>query len=160
MSKTGHEIEEYIDHVVFPVTKEELINGLLAGNAPGRIVAIVERLPQPRYETREQLLTDIEEVSRVHAHEVAQARTYEDFLAVVLRHVGDIQHTTKEAYNRVVAHVIHTARHQGILDENTARQMEQRLEAAFAELREPMTEVYDYEAPIDPRDDLPRLREE
>ena len=29
------------------------------------------------------------EVSRVHAREVATARSYDDFLAVVLKHVGD-----------------------------------------------------------------------
>lgn len=159
MAETQHEVEAYVEHIVFPTTKEELINGLLTGGAPGRMVALVERLPQQYYDSRRHLRQDLEEVSRVHAREVAPARTYDDFLAVVLRHVGDVRHTTKEAFNRVVAHVIHIAEQQGTLDSAGARAMQQRLEAAFADLRGTMSEVYDYRAPIDPRDDLPEVRD-
>ena len=156
MTQTQHEVEAYAAHVVFPATKEELINGLLARGAPGRMVALVERLPGDRYASQQHLREDLEEISRLHAREVAPARTYDDFLAVVLRHVGDIRHTTKERFNRVVAHVIHIAEQHDILDRAGAEQMQQRLEAAFADLRGTMSEVYDTRAPINPRDDLPR----
>jgi Protein of unknown function (DUF2795) len=159
MADAEHEVEAYVSHIAFPATKEELINGLLVKNAPGRMVALVERLPQARYESRRHLREDLEEISRVHASEVAPARTYDDFLAVVLRHVGDVGHTTKEAYNRVVEHVIRIAQRQGTLDSDAASAMQQRLEAAFADLRGTMSEVYDYQAPIDPRGDLPRTQD-
>lgn len=158
MTDAQHEVEEYISHVLFPAGKEELINGLLVRDAPARMVALVERLPRSRYEHRRELRADLEEVSRVHANEVAKARTEEDFLAVVLRHVGDVRHTTKEAYNRVVAHVIHIAQQQGTLSGPDARAMEQHLDAAFADLRGSMSEVYDDRAPTDPRRDLPRTQ--
>jgi hypothetical protein len=157
---TQHEVEDYISHVVFPATKEELINGLLVNNAPARMVALVERLPRDRYLHRQELRTDLEEVSRVHAAEVVQAQTYEDFLAVVLRHVGDVRHVTKEAYNRVVDHVIHIAERQGTLDARAARKMRERLDAEYAELRGSMSDVYDYQAPINPRADLPKFSED
>jgi hypothetical protein len=158
MADAQHEVEAYVSHIAFPASKEELINGLLVRNAPARMVALVERLPQSRYDSREQLRADLEEVSRVHAREVRVARTYDEFLAVVLRHVGDVRHTTKDAYNRVVEHVIHIAERQGTLDSAEARGMEQRLEAAFADLRGTMSEVYDDRAPIDPHRDLPRTQ--
>jgi len=156
MTETEHEVEAYVSHLDFPVTKEELINGLLVRDAPGRMVALVERLPQDRYDTRRQLRQDLEGVSQVHAREVAGARTYDEFLAVVLRNVGDIRHTSKESYNRVVAHVIHLAGRQGTLNQAESHAMQQRLEAAFADLRGTMTDVYDYRAPVDPYADLPR----
>ncbi|HEX6509081.1 MAG TPA: DUF2795 domain-containing protein [Chloroflexota bacterium] len=156
MTETEHEVEEYVSHIVFPATKEELVNGLLVRNAPARMVALVERLPQTRYDSRPHLRQDLDEVSRVHAREVAPARTYDDFLAVVLRHVGDVRHTTKESYNRVVEHVIHIAQQQRTLSNAEARTMQLRLDAAFADLRGSMTEVYDNSAPIDPHRDLPR----
>jgi hypothetical protein len=158
MADAQHEVEAYVSHIAFPASKEELINGLLVRNAPARMVALVERLPQSRYDSREQLRADLEEVSRVHAREVREARTYDEFLAVVLRHVGDVRHTTKDAYNRVVEHVIHIAERQGTLDSAEARAMHQRLEAAFADLRGTMSEVYDDRAPIDPHRDLPRTQ--
>jgi hypothetical protein len=157
MAATQHEVEAYVANVIFPTTKEELINGLLSNDAPGRMVALVERLPDDRYKSLGDLLRDLEEVSKIHAREVASARTYEDFLAVVLRHVGDVQHSTKDAFNRVVAHVIQVAERQGTLKGAPAREVEQRLMAAFADLRGTMSEVYDDQAPIDPRDDLPRV---
>ena len=157
MADTQNEVAEYAATVAFPITKEELINGLLAKEAPGRMVALVERLPERRYRSLQRLLDDLAEVSHVHAREVAPARTYDDFLAAVLRHVGDVGHATKESYNRVVAHVIASAEHQGILDEAAARRMQERLEAAFADLRGTMSDVYDEAAPIDPLDDLPRF---
>jgi hypothetical protein len=159
MAETEHEVEAYMSHIVFPASKEELINGLLVRNAPARMVALVERLPQARYDSRHHLRQDLEEVSRVHAREVGAARTYDEFLAVVLRHVGDVHHATKEAYNRVVEHVIHIAQQQGTLDRAESRTMQARLEAAFADLRGTMSEVYDYQAPIDPHGDLPRTRD-
>jgi hypothetical protein len=157
MAATQHEVEAYVANVIFPTTKEELINGLLSNDAPGRMVALVERLPNDRYKSLADLLQDLEEVSKVHAREVASARTYEDFLAVVIRHVGDVQHSTKDAFNRVVAHVIQVAERQGTISGAGARELEQRLVAAFADLRGTMSEVYDEQAPIDPRDDLPRV---
>src|SRR5438270_5367885 len=113
-----HEIEKYTSYIVFPVTKEELINGLLVAGAPGRAIALVERLLRDRYDDRQQLKEDLREVSRVHAREVAQASTYDEYLGVVLRHVGDVRHATKEAYNRIVEHVIHTAQYQRKLDKH------------------------------------------
>jgi hypothetical protein len=157
MAQTQHEVEAYAAHVVFPATKEELINGLLARGAPGRMVALVDRLPGDRYDSLRQVREDLEEISKVHAREVAPARTYEDFLAVVVRHVGDIRHVTKDRFNRVVAHVIHIAEQQGTLDRTGAEAMRQRLEAAFADLRGTMSEVYDFNAPINPGEDLPRV---
>jgi hypothetical protein len=159
MAEAQHEVEEYVAHLEFPVTKEELINGLLATSAPGRMVALVERLPAHDYHSRQELRRDLEEVSRVHAREVALAHTYDDFLAVVIRHVGDMRHTTKDAFNRVVAHVVHIAELQGTLDSAGAQQMQQRLEAAFADLRGTMSEVFDDQAPVDPLEDLPKVRD-
>jgi hypothetical protein len=159
MANAQHEVESYISHIVFPASKEELINGLLVRDAPARMVALVERLPRDRYEHRAQLREDLEEVSRVHAREVRAARTYDDFLAVVLRHVGDVRHTTKEAYNRVVEHVIHIAQQQGTLSGPEAREMQIRLDAAFADLRGTMSSVYDDLAPIDPHGDLPKTQD-
>jgi AcrR family transcriptional regulator len=158
MPDTQHEVEAYVSHITFPASKEELINGLLVRDAPARMVALVERLPRDRYDSRHQLREDLEEVARVHAREVGTAHTYDEFLAVVLRHVGDVRHTTKEAYNRVVEHVIHLAQQQGTLNGTQARAMQQRLDAAFADLRGTMSEVYDYQAPIDPHGDLPRTQ--
>jgi hypothetical protein len=159
MADTEHEVEAYVSHIAFPVTKEELINGLLVRNAPGRMIALVERLSLDSYDSQQHLRQDLEEVSVVHAREVAQARTYDDFLAVVLQHVGDIRHTTKEAYNRVVAHVIHIAQGQGTLNATDSHAMQQRLEAAFADLRGSMSSVYDDGAPIDPHKDVPRTND-
>ncbi|HEY8686557.1 MAG TPA: hypothetical protein VIO57_13210 [Chloroflexota bacterium] len=160
MAEAEHEVEAYVSNIILPVTKEELINGLLVNDAPGRMVALVERLPQDRYDDHQDLRRDLVEVSHVHAREVAPARSYDDFLAVVIRHVGDVRHATKEAYNGVVEHVVHIAQQQGNLDAESARAMQQRLEAAFAELRGTMTEVEDDRAPIDPRGDLPRTRDQ
>ena len=158
MADAQHEVEAYVSHIAFPASKEELINGLLVRDAPARMVALVERLPGNRYDSRRHLREDLEEVSRVHAREVGTARTYDEFLAVVLRHVGDVRHTTKEAYNRVVEHVIHISQQQGTLIGAEARAMQQRLDAAFADLRGTMSEVYDDRAPIDPHGDLPRTQ--
>ena len=62
------------------------------------MIAVVERLPRDRYDDRQALRRDLEEMAHVHAREVAGARTYDEFLAVVLRHVGDVRHATKDAY--------------------------------------------------------------
>jgi Protein of unknown function (DUF2795) len=159
MAETEHEVEAYLANIDFPVTKEELINGLLVNDAPRRMIALVERLPEDRYDHRQDLRRDVVEVSHVHAREVAPARSYDDFLAVVLRHVGDVRHTTKEEYNRVVEHVIHIAQQQANLDASGGHAMQLRLEAAFADLRGTMTEVYDDRAPIDPHGDLPRTHQ-
>lgn len=156
MADAEHEVEAYVSHIAFPATKEELINGLLVRDAPARMVALVERLARDRYDSREQLRADLHEVANVHAREVAPARSYEDFLKVTLLHVGDVRHTTKEAYNRVVDNVIHIAERQGTLDQAAARAMRLRLDAAYADLRGSMTDVYDDRAPIDPHGDLPR----
>ena len=71
MAEALHEVEEYAADVQFPVSKEELVNGLLAGEAPRRMIALVERLPLASYKDREHLRNDLEEVSRLHAREVA-----------------------------------------------------------------------------------------
>jgi hypothetical protein len=157
MADTQREVEAYVTTLAFPITKEEIINGLLSMEAPGRMVALVEHLPETRYRSLQQILEDVAEVGRVHSKDVASARTYEDFLAVVLRHVGDIRHTTKESFNRVVSQVLAMAEHQHILDEEAARGLEPRLQAAFAERRGSMSEVFDDAAPVDPHDDLPRI---
>ncbi len=157
MADTQHDVEGFLAHVGFPTTKEEIINGLLVGDAPRRMIVLVERLPQDRYESVDGLRRDLEEVSRVHADEVALARSFEDFLALVIRHVGDIQHVTKDAFNRVAAHVVQIAEEQGGLDSSDAQAMLRRLEASYADLRESMSEVYDDRAPVDPRKDLPRV---
>jgi hypothetical protein len=122
------------------------------------MIAVVERLPRDRYDDRHALRRDLEEIAHVHAREVAGARTYDEFLAVVLRHVGDMRHATKDAYNRVVEHVIHIAQQQGTLTSTEARTMQERLDAAFADLRGTMSAVYDERAPIDPHCDLPRAQ--
>jgi hypothetical protein len=158
MVNAQHEVEGYISHIVFPASKEELINGLLVGNAPARMVTLVERLPRDHYENHLRLREDLEEVSRVHAREVRTAHSYDDFQALVLRHVGDVRHTTKDAYNRVVEHVIYTAQQQATLSDVEARTMEQRLDAAFADLRGTMSRVYDDRAPVDPYRDLPQTQ--
>ena len=158
MSTARHEVEEYVEQIVFPVTKEELINGLLFREAPGRLIVLVERLPESHYGDIQALRRDLAEIDRVHADEIAGSHSYEEFLTVVLRHVGDIRHTTKEAYNRVVERVIHIALQQGTLSGSDARTMNLKLIAAFADLRGTMDEVYDDQAPINPRDDLPRTR--
>ena len=115
MPETQHEIERYIEHIAFPVTKEELINGLLVRRAPSRMIAVVERLPRDRYDDRHALRRDLEEIAHVHAREVAGARA-------------------------------------------EARTMQERLDAAFADLRGTMSAVYDERAPIDPHCDLPRAQ--
>lgn len=155
MTDTEQEIEEYVSHIGLPVTKEELVNGLLARNATGRLVGVVERLPRDTYESRDQLLQDLDSLSRVLASEVASATTFEEFLPIVVRHTGDIRYATKDRFNRVVDHVIHLARTSGGLDEKTADSMRDRLEASFADLRGSMTSVTNDAAPIDPWDDLP-----
>jgi hypothetical protein len=94
MPEAQHEVETYVAHIVFPASKEELINGLLVRNAPARMVAL-----------------------------------------------------------------IHLAQQQGTLDRAESRAMKERLEAAFADLRGTMSEVYDYRAPIDPHRDLPRKQD-
>ncbi len=158
MSDSRHEMEDYIEHIAFPVTKEELINGLLLGDAPGRLIALAERLPQARYEHRSNLRQDLTAIDHLHATEIAGAHTYDQLLAVVLHHVGDIRHTTKDSYNRLVDRVIHIAERQGTLSADEARGIALRLIGAFADLRGTMDEVYDDKAPVNPRDDLPRLR--
>jgi hypothetical protein len=158
MSEIRHEVEDYIKQIDFPVTKEELINGLLVRNAPGRLIVLVERLPRDQYDHRQDLRRDLAEIDHFHAREIAQANSYEEFLAVVLEHVGDIRHTTKAAYNRVVERVMYIAVEQGSLRLSDARSMELRLIAAFADLRGTMDEVYDEKAPINPEEDLPRTR--
>ncbi|HEY8287346.1 MAG TPA: hypothetical protein VIJ28_23405 [Chloroflexota bacterium] len=156
MADTQHDIEAFLTLVAFPTTKEELINGLLVRDAPGRMIVLVERLARDSYENSDDLRRDLEEVSRVHADEVAPARTFDDFLALVVRHVGDVQHVTKDAFNRVASHVVQIAEDQGSLDRGGAQQMLLRLDAAFADLRQSMSKVYDDHAPIDPHKDLPR----
>ena len=158
MSETEHEVEGYLRQIVFPVTKEELINGLLAGEAPGRMIVLVERLPRARYDDLSRVRRDLEEIDRVDAREVVGARTYDALLASVLRNVGDIRYATKATYNRVVERVVHLARQHGTLSDTEAHRLRQQLEAAFADLRGTMPEVYDAGAPIDPREDLPRTR--
>ncbi|HVC83076.1 MAG TPA: hypothetical protein VNL35_21520 [Chloroflexota bacterium] len=156
MADTQHDIEVFATHVAFPTTKEELINGLLVRDAPGRMIVLVERLAQDSYGSADDLRRDLEEVSRIHAGEVAPARTFDDFLSIVVRHVGDVQHVTKDAFNRVAAHVVQIAQDQGNLDSGEGQGMLLRLDAAFADLRQSMTKVYDDHAPIDPHKDLPR----
>lgn len=158
MTKTQHDVENYLSHIGVPVTKEELINGLLVANAPGRLVDVVERLPRDRYQSHEELRRDVDDISRVLGREVASAHTFEEFLPIVIKHTGDVRYATKDRYNRVVEHVIHLAQVEGSLDAESAQDMSRRLEAAFADIRGSMTSVTNDEAQIDPMRDLPPLK--
>ncbi|HZT95455.1 MAG TPA: DUF2795 domain-containing protein [Chloroflexota bacterium] len=149
------EIETYADRIRFPVTKEELINGALAENLPGDRIALIERLPRPEYQNREQLNADLEEIAKVTAAEVDPADTYADYLELVIRNVGDVSHATKDTFNRVVEAVLEEARREGRLSDQEAASMRLHLDAAFANLRGSMSEVTDDTASIDPEDDLP-----
>jgi hypothetical protein len=151
-------LADLIDRVQYPVTKEELINALLTESAPTHEVALADRLPQARYQSKREIEDDLEEISRVHEAEIAAAETFEDYLQQVVRHVGDVTHTTKSDYNRVVERIVNIALSLGKLSAGEAHDMRVRLEAAFADVREPMTAVEDPSAPVDPTQDLPRLR--
>lgn len=158
MIDSQSDVSRYIRRIAFPVTKEELINGLLAEDAPGDEVSLVERLPKREYATADEVFDDLREISEVHRDEVAAARTYDDYVELVIRHVGDVAHSTKDSYNRVVARIIRIAQEQGKLSPEESRSFEQRLDGAFSDLRGSMSEVTDDAAPVDPRDDLPHMR--
>ncbi len=151
-------LDDLINRVEYPVTKEELVNALLAENAGSHEVALADRLPRLRYKSKREVEEDLEEISRVHEAEIAAAETFQDYLEQVIRHVGDVTHTTKASYNSVVDRVVKIAQSQGKLDETQAREMRLKLEAAFADVRGPMTLVEDPSAPLDPTEDLPRIR--
>jgi flagellar motility protein MotE (MotC chaperone) len=151
-------LDDLINRVEYPVTKEELVNALLAENAGSHEVALADRLPRSRYKSKREVEEDLEEISRVHEAEIAPAETFQDYLEQVIRHVGDVTHTTKASYNSVVDRVVKIAQSQGKLDETQAREMRLKLEAAFADVRGPMTLVEDPSAPLDPTEDLPRTR--
>src|SRR5664279_1092855 len=99
MAETPREIEGFLAQVMFPASKEALINALLVAEAPRRAMALAERLPRDRYTSWDQLRQDLDEVSRLQIAEVRAAHGYDDYQAIVTRHVGDIRHATKEAYN-------------------------------------------------------------
>lgn len=158
MDKTQIDLVEYVDRIIYPVSKEELINGLLVQNAPREAVSLIERLPQPRYSSAATVLSDLEDITSVEPHEVTGASQYSDFLELVIRNVGDVAHVTKDIYNRVVTQVVRAAHEQGALSIDESVAMERRLKASFADLRGSMSEVTDDGAPTDPLDDLPRIR--
>jgi hypothetical protein len=157
MAETPREIEGFLAQVMFPASKEALINALLVAEAPRRAMALAERLPRDRYTSWDQLRQDLDEVSRLQIAEVRAAHGYDDYQAIVTRHVGDIRHATKEAYNRVAAQVVEVARQEGRLGSADAGQMLDRLRSAFADMRGSMSEVYDEDAPVDPLEGLPRV---
>jgi len=159
MTATDDGLKAYLGRVKLPVTKEELINGLLVSEAPGFEIALIERLPRTRYESRSVLLLDLEEISHVHGNEVAQATGYDDYLRLVLEHVGDIGHATKVVFNRTAEAVARSAQIQGRLSLEEAEALRDRLDSEFARLRGSMTDVTDGAAPVDPRQDLPRYRD-
>ena len=152
------EIIKYVERIEYPVSKEEIINGLLADNAPAYEVALVDRLPHKAYESSRAVLGDLAEVTRIHGDEIQAAQSYEDYLQLVIRHVGDVAHATKEVFNATAARIVRMAERMGKLTDSQAREIELRLDAAFANLRGSMSTVTDDSAPTDPREDLPRLR--
>ncbi len=159
MTRTEESIDHYLGKLQLPVTKEELINGLIDQDGSGYEIALIERLPRDSYESRETLQSDLEEISRVHAGEVAQAEGYDDYLRLVLGHVGDVTQSTKNAYNRTADAVVRSAQRQGKVSGQEARDLLRHLQAEFAGLRGSMAEVTDDSAPLDPRGDLPRYRD-
>jgi len=159
MTRTEEGLESFLARIDLPVTKEELINGLLAQEAAGAEIALVERLPRNQYDSSDILRSDLDEISRVHGEEVAQASGYEDYLRLVVEHVGDVSHATKAAFNRTAEAVVESARDQGMVSGDEAARLRTRLQSEFARLRGSMTGVTDDSAPIDPRDDLPKFRE-
>jgi Protein of unknown function (DUF2795) len=158
MGEGEFSLRELINRVEYPVTKEELVNELLVENAPTPELALADRLPRVRYRNKREVEADLEEISHVHEAEIAGAQTFEDYLEQVLRHVGDVTHTTKASYNQVVDRVVKIALSLGKLDAAQAHDMRRSLEAAFADIRETMTEVEDNSAPVDPGQDLPHIR--
>ena len=149
------QFSDFVASVRFPVTREELVNQLLVNNAPVSLVSLFERLPAGAYESEDQLRSDVDEISTLDAQEIGQARTFEDLLAIVRRNVGDVDHASKALYDRVVDAVIQGARQRGNLPEAEIRRMHDRLLASYADLRRPMSETYDYDAPRNPHFDLP-----
>ena len=147
---------EFVSNVQLPATREELVNQLLVYETPPTIVSVFHRLPRDRYESRDDLSRDVEEISALDIKEIGEARTFEDLLAIVHRNVGDIDHATKALYDRVVDGVIEGAREQGNLSDNEVREMHDRLLGSYADLRKPMSETYDYNAPRNPNFDLPQ----
>lgn len=137
-----------------PATREELVNQLLVRNAPTAMIAVVERLPSERYESMETLRADLEEISSLDISEI-KGTSYEELLELVVRNVGDVDHATKATYHAVVSSVIAGVRQQGKVSSSELGELQTRLEAAFADLRRPMSETYNYEAPRDPKFDLP-----
>lgn len=137
-----------------PATREELVNQLLVREAPTAMIAVIERLPSEHYESMETLRADLDEISRLDISEI-QGTTYEELLELVVRNVGDVDHATKATYHAVVASVIAGVREQGKVEASELRDLGTRLEASFADLRRPMSETYNYEAPRDPKFDLP-----
>lgn len=146
---------EFFARLGFPVTREELVNSLLVDEAPARTISVVHRLPGEVYESAEDLHRDFDEISTLDAEEVGQARTFEDLLAIVRKNVGDVDHATKALYDRVVDGVVEGAREHGNLPETEIRAMHDRLLGSYADLRRPMSESYNYDAPRDPKFDLP-----
>ena len=158
MAETRQILGDLIERVEYPVTKEELINGLLTANAPTYEVALADRLPRTEYRRKLEVEQDLEEISRIRESDIAAAETFDDYLDQVLKHVGDVKHTTKASYNAVVDGVLKIAGALGKLDQAEAKRLRMRLEGAFADLRQPMSKVMDDSAPLDPNEDLPRFR--
>lgn len=155
MAARFDQFAEYAAGVRFPATREELVNQLLVKGAPISLVSVFERLPSGSYESESELRRDVNEISTLDAQEIAGASTFEDLLAIVRRNVGDVDHASKALYGRVVDAVIEGAREQGSLLDSEIRQMRDRLLAGYADLRRPMSETYDYDAPRNPNFDLP-----
>ncbi|MEX2237361.1 MAG: DUF2795 domain-containing protein [Dehalococcoidia bacterium] len=147
---------DYAAGVPFPVSKEELINKMLVDRAPASILATYDRLPANQYESLERLRADVEEISRLDISEVAGAKTFEQLLEVVRRNVGDVDHVTKAGYLRVVGAVVEAAKTQGGIASGDLAQIRQKLEAAYVDLRRPMSESYNYDAPRNPNYGLPK----
>jgi hypothetical protein len=155
MGGRSDQLTDLLAKVRFPVTREELVNQLLVSNAPVSLVSVLERLPADTYQSQDDLKRDVDEISTLDAQEVGNARSYEDLLAIVRRNVGDVDRVSKALYDRVVDAVIEGARQQGNLSNSEIRGMHDRLLASYAELRKPMSETYNYEAPRNPNLDLP-----
>lgn len=147
--------DSYLASIRFPVTREQLVNGLLVGKTDRGTLALFERLPRRSYESSAQLEADIAELSRLDAGEAEGASSFAALLDVVVRNAGDVDHVTKDGWNALVDAVIEGAGVEDAGGERLAEDFRERLRAAYVDFRHPMSETFDYSAPRDPELDRP-----
>lgn len=156
----SQDLQGYLRRIEFPVSKEELINGLLESEAVGDEIVLVERLPQDEYADLQSLQHDLDDVSRVRSAEVDAVTDYNGYLELVVKHVGDVRHANKHVFNRTVDAIVGVAHRRGRIDAQEVATLRPRLESEFSRLRGSMTDVTNDDAPNDPADDLPSYRTE